>query len=131
MSENTTLVHTLYEAFGRRDLPFILKRMADDVVWICEGPPAVPFCGAFVGPAGVARFFETLATTQTGQNLKIEETYAAEDKVFSVGRYSCAVTATGKSFDSRVAHVFTIRDGKVSRLLDFIDTAQAAEAYAA
>jgi ketosteroid isomerase-like protein len=28
-----------------------------------------------------------------------------------------------------VAHVFTIRDGKVAKFLDFVDTAQMADAY--
>jgi hypothetical protein len=28
-----------------------------------------------------------------------------------------------------VAHVFTIRDGKVTRFLDFFDTARAVEGY--
>jgi ketosteroid isomerase-like protein len=37
--------------------------------------------------------------------------------------------ATGKRIDCAVAHVFTIRDGKIAKFLDFVDTAQMADAY--
>jgi ketosteroid isomerase-like protein len=41
------------------------------------------------------------------------------------------VTATGKSFDSPVAHFFTFRGGKISRFVDVVDTAAMADAYRA
>ncbi len=129
MTDNKTLIHNLYDAFGRGDLASILATMAPDVDWQCNGPASVPFCGTFRGPANVAKFFEALGTTQTGQKLTIEETFAEGDQVISIGRYSCVVTATNKPIDTKVAHVFAIRDGKIVRFLDFIDTAQVAEAY--
>ena len=70
-----------------------------------------------------------MATTQTGQKLTITEYISQGDKVATVGRYAAKVTATGKTFDCAVAHVFTLRDGK--ELLDFADTAQMADAYVA
>ncbi|HVY92754.1 MAG TPA: nuclear transport factor 2 family protein [Bryobacteraceae bacterium] len=81
------------------------------------------------GRSGVAKFFEVLGTTQSAQTLRIEETYAAGDQVISIGRYSCIVNGTGKTIDSAVAHIFTVKNGQVVRLLDFIDTALAVEAY--
>ena len=40
-----------------------------------------------------------------------------------------AVTATGKSFDLPLVHVWTIQNGKVKRFVNFTDTAKVAEAY--
>jgi len=39
------------------------------------------------------------------------------------------VKETGKWVDGPIAHVFTVRGGKITRFLDFIDTAQTADAY--
>jgi ketosteroid isomerase-like protein len=41
------------------------------------------------------------------------------------------VQATGKLFESEIIHLFTFRDGKVARLLDYFDTAAVAAAYRA
>jgi ketosteroid isomerase-like protein len=46
-----------------------------------------------------------------------------------VGGYGATVTATGKSFDLPLVHVWTIQDGKIKRFVNFTDTAKVAEAY--
>jgi hypothetical protein len=130
MADNKVLVHGIYDAFGRGDIGALLGALADDIEWICEGPAHVPFCGTFRGPAGVGKFFEALGTTQSEHKLTIDATYADGDTVISTGRFAAKVNATGKRFDFRFVHVFTLKDGKVVKLLDHIDTAAAVEAYA-
>ena len=46
-----------------------------------------------------------------------------------LGDYAITLKKTGKKMESDWAHIFTIRDGKVTRFREFLDTAQAAEAY--
>jgi hypothetical protein len=46
-----------------------------------------------------------------------------------VGGYGATVTATGKSFDLPLVHVWTIQNGKVKRFVNLTDTAKVAEAY--
>ena len=127
--QNVELIEKAYAAFAHGDIAAILEMLTPDVQWGFEGPDTIPFAGIFVGPGQVAKFFAALATTQTDHKLSISEFIAQGDKVASVGRYSAVVTGTGKRIDSAVAHVFTIRDGKISRFLDFGNTAQMAEAY--
>jgi SnoaL-like domain len=67
------------------------------------------------GPSEVLGFFQALVATQQNQKLTTERWVAQGDTVATLGRYSC--TVTGKHFDSPVAHFFTIRDGKISRLV--------------
>ena len=86
MSENADFIHSLYGAFSRGDIAAVLAALAPDVEWVCEGPASVPFCGTFRGPEQVAKFFEVLGTTQSGQRLEIEETYEAGDQVFTINR---------------------------------------------
>jgi ketosteroid isomerase-like protein len=49
--------------------------------------------------------------------------------VVALGRFTGTVMATGNKIDTAIAHVFTIRGGKVSRWLGYGDTARVAEAY--
>ena len=58
-----------------------------------------------------------------------DEFIAYEDKVAMVGRYGATVIATNKQIDVAVVHVFTIQDGKITRFLNFADTARVADAY--
>ena len=127
--KNQALIQALYDAFGRGDVQTILNNLTGDVEWTMEGPAIIPFAGARKGPGEVLGFFEALATTQTGQKLTIDYFVAQGDKVSSIGRYAGTVIATGKSFDTAVAHFFAIRDGKVSSFIDIGDTAALVEAY--
>jgi hypothetical protein len=131
MSGNADFIHGLYGAFARGDIATVLAGLAPDVEWICEGPASVPFCGTFRGPEQVSKFFGVLAETQSGQKLEIDETYDAGEQVFTVNRYSCVVKVSGKEVDARGVHVFTVKNGKVTRFLEIFDSAAAVEAYRA
>jgi len=129
MSDNVSLVKSIYAAFGRGDVGFILNSVAPEVQWTLEGPAIIPYSGKRMGRDGVAGFFEALATTQTHQKLTIDEFIEAGDEVITVGRYAARVNATGKYMDTALAHVWTIKAGKITRFLDFADTAGMAAAY--
>ena len=43
--------------------------------------------------------------------------------------WDATVAATGKAFEVAVVHVFTFENGKVTRYLNFTDSAKVAEAY--
>src|SRR5689334_4720581 len=110
---NTALIQKLYDAFGKGDMNTILGTLADDADWTMEGPDIIPYSGKRKGTAQITQFFQALATTQSGQKLAVETFVAQGDVVATFGRYSATVTATGKKFDSPVAHFFTIHNGKI------------------
>jgi hypothetical protein len=128
---NTALIQSMYAAFGRGDIRFIADSLASDIEWTLEGPEIIPYAGRRHGVDQVLGFFHAMATTLTGPKLTITDIVAQGDKVAAFGRFAATVTATGKRFDSQVAHLFQIRDGKVSNLVDVVDTAAEAEAYRA
>ena len=127
--QNTALIQKVYADFGRGDIPAILDALTADVEWTLEGPSIIPFTGSRKGPSEVLGFFQALGATQQNMKLTTEAWVAQGDTVATLGRYSGTVTATGKHFDTRIAHFFTIRDGKISRFVDLGDTAAFAEAY--
>ncbi|HYZ72024.1 MAG TPA: nuclear transport factor 2 family protein [Chthoniobacterales bacterium] len=128
--ENVELIRRLYEAFGKGDINTIIDHLAGQFVWRFDAPSTVPFAGDFKTPDEVRLgFFGSLAETQKDQSLKPEEFIAHDDKVVMIGRYSAVVTATNKRFNVPLVHVFTIQNGKVTRYLNFTDSASIAEAY--
>jgi ketosteroid isomerase-like protein len=129
--QNAALIESLYDAFKRGDLPFILDRLTEDVDWTLEGPSIIPYAGKRKGIAQVKEFFETLASTQTNRKLTMGPLIAQGDQVSGLGRSSATVVATGRSFDSPAGHFFTVRNGKISRFVDLVDTAAMADAYRA
>jgi len=128
--QNVELIGTMYAAFGRGDVQAILDRCTSDVEWRFDGPAAIPYAGTRRGPAEVVGFFQALASTQENMVLTPERFIAQGDEVAIIGRYAATVKATGQRFDSALGHFFTIRDGKVSRFVNFSDTAEIAGAYA-
>jgi uncharacterized protein len=128
--ENVDLIRRLYEAFGKGDINTIIDHLASQFVWRFDAPSSVPFAGDFKTPDEVRRgFFGSLAETQKDQGVKPEEFIARDDNVVVIGRYSAVVTATNKRIDVPLVHVFTIQNGKVTRYLNFTDSATIAEAY--
>ena len=129
--QNTALVQSLYEAFGRGDIPFILANLASDTVWTTEGPASIPYTGVRRGEKEVLGFFEALGGTLSDMKLTTDHFVAQGEAVTTFGRFAATVKSTGKSFDTPVAHYFQIRGGKVAVFIDIGETATMAEAYTA
>ena len=128
--ENIALIQSLYDAFSRGDIAHIFSRLADDVEWVVEGPAVIPYAGAHKGAAEVRQsFFGPLATGETNRKLTMQPLLAQGDRVAGVGRYAATVIATGKSYNTAIAHFFTVRDAKVTKMHEVLDSADIAEAY--
>ena len=129
--QNTELIHSVYDAFSRGDIPFILGKLTSDTVWNTEGPATIPYTGVRKGENGVVAFFQALGGTLENMKLTTEHLVAQGDQVTTFGRFAGTVKATGKRFDAPVAHHFRIQDGKIATFLDIVETASIAAAYQA
>jgi ketosteroid isomerase-like protein len=100
-------VQSLYEAFGRGDMPTVLGAMAPDIRWHeAEGNPYMPSGEAWVGPdAIVANLFAKLG----------EE--------WNTGEYK----DTGNRIDAQFCHVWSLADGKITKFQQYVDTGQLQE----
>jgi ketosteroid isomerase-like protein len=126
---NVTLAQSLYAAFGRGDIATIVNATAGDVVWTVHGRPKDhPALGTHKSPAGVQKFFDIVADTQSPTDFSPRDFHASGDKVFVLGHYAWTFRKTGKKVAMEWVHVFTIKGGKVVQFDEFTDTAQLAEA---
>jgi ketosteroid isomerase-like protein len=127
MSEqNVEVVNGVYGAFGRGDVPAVLGAFADDIEWFeAEG---MPYGGLHRGPEAVAEnVFGPITEDVEGFAVTPEELIGSGATVAAVVRYTGTGKATGKALDVPVVHVWEIRDGKLARFRQFIDTVKYAE----
>jgi hypothetical protein len=131
-AQNTKVVQDAYAAFGRGDIPTLLGYMTDDVHWrpVIGTAKHVPFSGERKGKAGVAEFFKQVAESEDFQQFEPREFVAQGDTVVAIGHYRAVTKATGKTFASDFAMVFTLRGGKVATFREFTDSAGINAAFA-
>ena len=130
MSEqNTAIAQQAYENFKTGNIPALLDQMSDEVTWELPEVEGVPISGSRNGRDSVREFFAMVARDQEVIEFEPREFVAQGDKVVSLGHYRWRVKDTGREFASNFAHVFTIRDGKVTGFREFFDSAAVAAAY--
>ena len=127
---NVSLVQNLYAAFGRGDIAAVLAGLAPDVDWQTIGQARhYPVFGPRKGIAAVREFFELVSANEDFAEFLPREFYPVDDKVFVLGRYTLKMKKTRRPVACEWVHVFTVKDGKVTRWREHTDTAQFAEAY--
>ena len=124
------IVHQIYAAFGRGDLPALLSQLADDVQWTLNGKGSIPYGGRHVGRAAVERWFVLLGQTVTFTQFEIDRTAAHGPTVFCFGREAGTVKATGRSYSTALLHVWEIVDSRVASFSDFFDSEAISSAHA-
>jgi ketosteroid isomerase-like protein len=130
VSSSIDLIRSLYAAFDTGDLPAFLARLDPGVRWNeAEGFPYADR-NPYVGPDAVVGVFERLERDWEGFRVEVGEIVGGGDVVTMFGRYKGKSTATAKPLDVQCAHTWWIRDGKVVRFQQMVDTAGVARALA-
>lgn len=106
-----------------------LALLTGDVEFVVPGPASVGAAGVGRGHAAVEQCLRTLRQGQQTLSVDIKEFVAEADRVVVLLHVTARVLATGRVFESDIIHFFSIKDGKVSRLLEFFDTAALAAAH--
>ena len=89
----------------------------------CKGMPLVKDDGIFIGPESVVtKVFMNLPVYFNGFNIAVNDIFGADDSVVMEGYYQGINKATGKSFKANATHVWTVKEGKLVRFFQAIDT---------
>ncbi len=126
MSENVELVRTVYGRFGAGDTDGVLELWHDPLdCQSCMGLTAeqFPIAGLRQGKAGLAALLADYARAMEYDTYEARELREDGDTIFALGHCAGIFKPTGKRFASEWAHVFRLRDGKVSAFQEFCDTA--------
>jgi uncharacterized protein len=128
--QNIEVVRGLYEAFGRGDVPGVLGGMTDDMEW--HEAEGMPYGGVYHGGDEIAQnVFGPIVDDIPDFAVTPEEFIASGSTVAVVVRYSGTAKETGNTLNLPAVHVWDVRDGKVARFRQFIDTVKFSEAVPA
>lgn len=125
----TQFIQDMFAAFGRGDLPAVFARMHPDAAWDSRYAEGVPIHGTWRGPEAIGEMFSRLFATATIEAFVPEEFVAQGDRVVVLGHERVRVHATGRSYENRWAHVYTLRGGKVAAVTTYNDSAAVRDAF--
>jgi ketosteroid isomerase-like protein len=120
------IVKAHYDANDRRNMDGMLADIAPDCHW--TEMDGFPCAGTYVGPQEIFRnVFQVLGQAFDGYSFKLERLLDAGNDVVAVGNYSGTHKQTGKAFNARVVHVWSVAGDKIRRFEQFTDTLRVAE----
>jgi uncharacterized protein len=119
--QSVEVIKGVYDAFGRGDVPAVLEVWAEDLEW--HEAEGMPYGGLHRGRDAVVRnVLGPLMEDVPDFKIVPEEFIASGNSVTSIVRYTGTAKATHKPLDLEVAHVWEVRDGKVTRFRQYADT---------
>jgi ketosteroid isomerase-like protein len=127
MPTNKEIVQGAYAAFAEGDVPKVLAAMDDKIEWTdAEGFPL--YTGTLIGPQQIVEgIFARLG--EVGDDFAVHPTrFVAEgDTVVATGTYTWKHRSTGEPAEVQMAHVWTVRDGKLASFQQHVDTLKVQE----
>lgn len=123
MGTATAVVQQAYAAFAQGDVPAILDLVADEVDWEFVGSENLEYAGLRRNRDEVAAFFAAVAVADAIHVFEPREFIEAGAHVTVLGWEQSTALDTNEDFASEWAHVFTVRDGKITRWRGFFNTA--------
>ena len=126
---NVEIVQSIYAAFARGDGPAVLASMDPAIVW--NEAENFPYAdrNPYIGPAAIAEgIFFRLATEWDRFQAVPSEFLDAGGTVVALGYYKATCKATGVALNAQFAHIWRLRDSRITAFQQYTDTAQAARA---
>lgn len=125
--ENVELVRRGYDAFNRGDIEGALEILHPDVEWSTYLVPG-PGGGTYRGHEGVRELWDDARNIFGDFRNDPERLMEAGDKVVAFITVRGRGKASGIDVKARIAHVMTLRDGKVASVQSFEDRDEALKA---
>jgi ketosteroid isomerase-like protein len=121
MTTNLDIIRSTYEGSSEENGTRLLQVLAPDAVWIeAEG---FPYAGTYVGPETIfSGVFRRLATEWIGYRADVDSYVAEGDQIVAFGVYFGTYRATGRSMRAAFAHRYTLRDGRIVRMVQYVDS---------
>ena len=129
---NVKTIENLYAAFAVGDIPKVLAGLDEKVVWneaegnkYADGNP-------YIGPQAVLNgvFARIGAEYEYFKLVNIQLHEMENNQVLATLRYQAKLKNNGATYDAQVAHLWTLKAGKVIAFQQYLDTKKVAEAIA-
>jgi uncharacterized protein len=128
---NIATVQSIYDAFGRGDIPAILEKVSDDCDWEAwevdntAQESGVPWMARLTGREGVPAFFQAVADNLEFHSFEPRNLLEGGNQVAATLKIDATARPTGERFQDEEIHLWTFdADGKVSTFRHYLDTAK-------
>ncbi len=123
---NTEIIKSAYQAFATGDIPAVLGAFDQNISWTdMEG---FPTGGTYIGAEAILNgVFMRLGTEWNDFRAVPDEFLDAGETVVALGNYFGTYKASGKSMHVPFAHVWSLRNGKVVKFVQYTDTLKVSE----
>jgi ketosteroid isomerase-like protein len=127
---NLAIVQGVYEKFGKGDIPGVLSALDPKVEWYEAESFIYGDNKVLIGPEAVLNgvFMKIGAEWEYITIVNLQVIGMENGMVLGTGRYQGKYKRNGATIDAQLAHVWTLRDGKVIKFQQYTDTRQFSEA---
>ncbi len=128
--ENVAVVRRIYDAVTRRDVAMPFDLYAEDIIWDLSSWRAAELDPkrVYTGHEGVREAWRDRLSAWSEIDFEIEELKEMGDRVLAVIREREVGRSSGVPIEAAHAAIWTLADGKVTRLQVFDNRQQALEA---
>jgi uncharacterized protein len=124
LTDNAATIASVYEAFGRGDIPFILSNLTDNCHWVAMGKGSSTQGGAYTGKGVIDFFTRLLDDSEFLEFNPVSIHKVNESLVVAFGNMKCKAKATGKPYSSEWAMRWEFNaEGKITAFENYHDTA--------
>jgi len=125
--KNVQVVKDFLAAIGSGNTQRVLALVAEDIEWIIPGE-GWPLAGTHRGHAGLAGVLKKASEAIEMTYPKPPEFVGQGDRVFVVGVATGKIKATNRTFKDDWVFDIAVRDGKLTKIREYIDTQALAKA---
>ena len=125
--QNVQIVKDFFAAIGANNKHDVLALSAEDIEWIVPGEDW-PLAGTHRGHAGLENVLQKANETVETSYPEPPEFIAQGDRVLVVGFATGRIKATNRKFEDHWVFDITVRNGKVTKIREYIDTQALARA---
>ena len=123
---NKEIIQSMYDSFASGDVAAVTAAFADNISW--TEADGFPLAGTYIGPqAVVENVFMRLGEIGDNWGVVVERLVADGDTVVADGKYTWNHKKSGEPCEARMAHVWTLADGKATSFLQHVDTVKVRE----
>jgi ketosteroid isomerase-like protein len=123
-NQNIRIIDGLYKAFAEGDIPSVMEAMDKEIIWNEAEGNAYADGNPYIGPEAILNgVFARVGAEH--EYFKLEDIQLHEmsnNKVLATLRYDAKFKETGKTYNAQVAHLWTLKDGKISAFQQYVDT---------
>ena len=126
MATSKEIVEAAYASFAQGDVPAVMGAMDEKIEW--TEADGFPLAGTYVGPQAVLEgVFMRLGEVGDEFAPVPDKIIAEGDTVVVLGNYTWKHKSSGVPAKVKMAHVWTVADGKLATFQQHVDTVRVRE----